>query len=133
MKEEKALNEAEMRKVANKIRDSQETVVFLREKEGRARRDAERKIEVSTNEKKLAEDEKRDLAKKLAALNNDQKKWAMGQLEKLQQERVMLRHCEASLGDKDREFTKLQQSRDEEKFFITSKLKAEIQEEKNKP
>jgi len=79
---------------------------------------------------RLAEDEKKEIETKFKNLTADQKKVANDMVVKLQKERARARNAESALAESKRELLKIQQEREEEKLFLTSKIRSEIEAEK---
>jgi len=73
---------------------------------------------------------KKEVESKFKNLNAEQKKFANEMVVKLQRERTRARNAEMELAESRREFLKMQQEREEEKLFSSSKLRAEMEAEK---
>jgi hypothetical protein len=81
---------------------------------------------------RLVDDEKKEVESKFKNLSNDLKKYGMDMVTKLQRERQRARSAEMALAEAKRENLKLQQEREEDKLFLASKLRADMEAEKKR-
>jgi len=73
---------------------------------------------------------KKEVESKFKNLGAEQKKFANDMVTKLQRERARARNAEMTLAESRRELLKLNQEREEEKLFLSSKLRSEMEAEK---
>jgi uncharacterized coiled-coil protein SlyX len=79
---------------------------------------------------RLVDDEKKEVEAKFRNLSGDIKKYALDIVAKLQRERGRARSSEMALAEAKRENLKIQQEREEDKLFLASKLRSDMEAEK---